>query len=824
MITRIPLDDGWTLSLVDASDPRVPSHVRAALPIAASVPGTVHTDLLAAGLIPDPYRDSNELTLDWIGHAEWIYRTTLHEAPPAGDRAVLAFDGLDTIASVTVNGEEVLSSRNMHRRYEVEVTERLRGADVLEVRFHSAWAFGEAERTRIGALPNAYPAPFNYLRKTACNFGWDWGPSLVTAGIWREATLLHGSGPRLARVSPHATVDGPRGTVTFQLQFDEPTVGPIEAVLSIGGQTQVVQVPSGATTAAGEVVVDDPELWWPHGLGAQKLYAAAVRLRDGDRVLDEWTEQIGFRGLRLDTSSDDIGSAFAFVINGATVPVRGANWIPDDCFLPRVTEARLRERLTQAVDANINLLRVWGGGVYESDNFYRLCDELGIMVWQDFLFACAAYPEDQALAVEVEAEARDNVQRLLPHPSLVLWNGNNENIWGWFDWDWQPQIGDGTWGLGYYLETLPAVVAALDPDRPYWAGSPYSGSMEVHPNADEHGLKHVWDVWNDIDYTHYRDYAPRFVSEFGWQGPPAYSTIKASLRDDPLTPVGPGMLHHQKANDGNGKLERGLAPHFAVPEDFDDWHFAMQLNQARAVRLGVEHYRSLRPRCFGTIVWQLNDCWPVTSWAAIDGAGRKKPLWYALKEAYATRLLTIQPGDDGLTLIAVNDGADTWRSPVTARRFSFDGTEVGRFEARLVADRFGSARLSLPAWLTNPGDARAELIVAESATGERAFWFFGEDRDLAVPPAQFDVEVTSEAGAAVLTLTARSLLRDVVLFPDRLEPAAESDSALITLLPGETHSFRVTGLPSGAVAGLADRVVLRAANDLVRVTDGVAGR
>ncbi|MGG7464837.1 glycoside hydrolase family 2 protein [Plantibacter sp. YIM 135347] len=831
MITRTALVTGWTLRLADGADAtNVPTHVVEALPIPATVPGTVHTDLLAAGLIPDPYLELNELTLDWIGRTDWVYELSLDHDVVDGERVVLAFDGLDTIATVTVNGTVVARTENMHRRYEVPIAaELVDGANAIAVRFDSAWVFAEAERERIGELPNAYPAPFNYIRKAASNFGWDWGPTLVTAGIWRTVQLVRSTAPRIARVSPTVTVEGPRGLASFAVELDAPAESTIRVSAAVGGVTAIAEVAPGETSARLEVVVPEPELWWPHGLGAQRLYDAVVELREDASVeealvaaapFDSWTGRIGFRSLRLDTAPDADGTPFVFVINGATVPIRGANWIPDDCFLPRVTEERVRARITQAVDANTNLLRVWGGGVFESEEFYRVCDELGVLVWQDFLFACAAYPEDERLAREIEAEARDNVERLMPHPSLVLWNGNNENIWGWFDWHWQEAVGDRTWGLGYYLELLPAVVTAVDPSRPYWAGSPYSGTMDVHPNDDAHALKHVWDVWNQVDYTVYREYRPRFVSEFGWQAPPTWSTIQRSVRDEPLTPTSAGMLHHQKADGGNGKLERGLEPHFELPEAMEDWHFAMQLNQARAITLGIEYYRSLRPLNFGTIVWQLNDCWPVTSWAAVDGYGRKKPLWYALRSAQATRLLTIQPtADGGLALIGVNDGGEQWREFVTVRRLRFDGTVLATFDTRIVTDRFGSAQVVLPAEIagsgSGSGSASSELIVAETGTGVRTFWFFAEDRDLAYPAPSFTASVSRDAaGDVLLTVTAATLLRDLCVFPDRLAAEAEVDDAIVTLLPGETRTFTVRGVPAGREGELTSAPLLRTANEL----------
>ena len=808
MTIRTDLTEGWVLRLGEGADESaVLEGVAEALPIPATVPGTVHTDLLAAGLIPDPYLDRNEPTLDWIGHTPWVYERELDHTAADGERTVLVFEGLDTVATVSLNGAAVATTENMHRRYEVPVTLR-NGRNLLSVRFDSAWAFGVAERERVGALPAQYPAPFNHLRKMACNFGWDWGPTLVTAGIWRPVTLIRDNGTRIREVRPRVTVEGTVGVAAFDVRLDtgeasvlvEARVGPVAVTREVQGDATI------------EVRVDDPELWWPRGFGAPALHDAHVRLRGaGGEILDEWHDRVGFRSVRLDTEPDADGTPFVIVVNDVPVPVRGVNWIPDDCFVPRVTERRLRTRIGQAADAGVNLLRVWGGGVYESRDFYRVCDESGMLVWQDFLFACAAYPEDERLAREVDAEARDNVARLMPHPSLVLWNGNNENIWGWFDWDWQPRIDGRPWGLGYYLDTLPRAVRETDPTRPYWPGSPYSGSMDVHPNDDDHALKHIWDVWNEADYTVYRDHRPRFAAEFGWQAPPAWSTLTRAIHDDPLTPSSPGVLHHQKAADGDAKLARGLEPHLPAPDGLDDWLFATQLNQARAIQVGVEHFRSLRPRCTGTILWQLNDCWPVTSWAAIDGDGRKKPLWYALRAAYEPRLLTVQPRDGGLALIGVNDTRDRWDETVVVQRLSFAGEVLAEHSARIEAGPLGAAVVVLPPSLTVPGSAASEFL----ATGGDALWFFAEDRDLAYDPPRLDASVVRDGDDAVLTLTATTLVRDLCVFADRVAPEAEADECLVTLLPGRRRTVRVRGIPEGRENELLTPPVLRSVNDLI---------
>ncbi len=498
------------------------------------------------------------------------------------------------------------------------------------------------------------------------------------------------------------------------------------------------------------------------------------------------------------------------VVNDVPVFARGVNWIPDDVFADRITRDRLAERFRQAADANVNYLRVWGGGRYESDDFYDLADEMGFLVQQDFPFACAAYPEEEPIRGEVVAEARENVVRLAAHPSLVLWTGNNENLWGYEDWGWKPALNGRTWGAGYYFDLLPRIVAELDPSRRYWPGSPYSGTPRRHPNDPAAGTTHIWDVWNTDDYSKYASYRPRFVAEFGFQGPPAYATLRRALSEEPLAAGSPGMAHHQKAVDGDRKLARGLANHLPEPRDFDDWHYLTQLNQARAVAFGIEHFRSLRPHCMGAVVWQLNDCWPVTSWAAIDGDGRRKPLWFALRSAYAERLLTLQPRGP-LALVAVNDGRDAW--PVSARvtRRNLAGDVLAAAVLDATVEPGAAVTLPLPGAVVTPADPSTELIVAD-AGDERALWFFAEDKDIPWPAP----ELTAEVAGDRVTVTAGTILRALTLYPDRLDPAAETDRCGVTLLPGESVTFAVRSDRPLDRHSLTARPVLRCVNDIGR--------
>ncbi len=817
---RQTLDTGWTLSRL-----RAPSNAPA-LPnsIPASVPGNVHLDLMAAQLITDPYLDVNEISQDWIGRAAWRYRLAFDWDGKDAERIDLACLGLDTAAHLELNGTALGETRNMHRSYRFDIADHLKnGRNELIVDFQSAYEHGEEVRKQLGSaadIPQNYPGPSNLIRKMACNFGWDWGPTVVTSGIWKPIVIESWSKARLGSIRPEITLQGSQGVARLHVEIEWADKGTdsVALVLSIAGKRVEVRVAQGETHALIECRIDNPQVWWPHGMGGQPLYDLNLLLLGSDRAaLDGWKRRVGFRSVRLDTTPDEIGSAFTLVINDVPIFVRGANWIPDDCFLPRLTRERYRDRIAQARDANMNMLRVWGGGIYETDTFYEECDAAGIMVWQDFLFACAAYPEEEPVYSEIEAEAREAITRLMPYASLVIWNGNNENIWGYFDWGWQDVLGNRPWGAGYYLDLLPKLVAEIDPTRPYWAGSPYSGSMEIAPNANEHGCKHIWDVWNEVGYETYRNYIPRFCSEFGWQAPPTFATLAQSIREKDRAPASPGVLHHQKATGGNEKLLMGLEGWFPQPENFDDWLFVTQLNQARAISYGIDHMRSHRPTCMGTIVWQLNDCWPVTSWAAIDGAGRKKPLWYALKHSYALHLLTIQPRGDGLAAVAVNDATLFWRVPFTVERFDFNGTLLARHHVwRILCDRFENTDIEIPSEVATPGDPRREYLRARLGDAE-AWWFFEKDMKLQYPQPRFDIESAQTSGGIMVTITAQTLLRDVCLFADRISPNAEVDDMLVNLAPGESRTFKIGGITKEAFENADLSTILRMANQVAEL-------
>lgn len=802
MLHRTALDSGWLIR-ADRLGPDAPAHLQD-LTIPTTLPSDVLSELIRTEVAPDPRIGANEAAIAWVGRSDWTYSTSVQLGADCVDREVdLVLLGVDTVADVRIDGASVLTTENMHRRYRVPLgrADHERRVDV-EVSLKDAWAHAEHVMAELGPRPNVYPSPANFLRKAAYNFGWDWGPTVVTAGLWRPVLLESWAVARLDHVRPVADWDGRRGTfsVTGVIVRDSTTPTNVLVEVEVAGTTVGLDV--GATESSFSLTLTDLPVdpWSPRGHGDQALYAVSVRLWAGPDLLDEVHTRTGFRRAELRTSDALGGEGFEIVVNGSVVQVRGVNWIPEDCFPARLTRSRYAARLDDALDAGCNLVRVWGGGIYEDDAFYDLCDERGLLVWQDFPFACAAYPEEEPFRTEVTAEATDNVERLIAHPSLVLWNGNNEVIEGFQSWGWQEPLAGRTWGWGFFTDTLPRVVAQVDGSRPYWPGSPYAGTLERPVNEPTHGTNHIWDVWNREDYLAYRDHRPRFAAEFGFQGPACWRTLRDAVQPEHLDVASPVFQAHQKAIDGQLKLDRSLAEHFGVPADFGNWHYLAQLNQARALTVGIEHLRSLTPWCSGTVWWQLNDCWPAMSWSVVDSAGRRKPAWFALRRAYAARLLTIQPRATGLAATLLNDTNESMSTHLAVELRSLDGAVLAHEQVPMQVAARGASTVDLPDHLVAPAGDPDTFLVAQVESGvpgaERALWFFAPDRLLTLDRSALRVEVDRHGAGVDLRLTATGLVRDIWIRADVIDPEATVSDQLITLLPGEEAVVRVaTAMP-----------------------------
>ena len=718
----------------------------------AQVPGSVHTDLLALGRIPDPFVADNELHVRWVAERDWEYRLTFQLAPETGpstalgtgllaeERVFLVCDGLDTLADVTLNSQLVGHAENMFRRYRWDVTSLLvEGENELRIFFPSPAAYIRNRQEEQPLMSPSQSIPGGpYLRKAPCQFGWDWGPQLPPIGIWQDIRLEGYSVARLDDVhlrQRHAQPPSPsfspaRGkrivTVSASVSVERWQEADLRAVLRLtapDGQTQEETRFLGKNLVSGDPItieVADPQLWWPNGYpstslrtgpsaspalsedeglrtgGAQPLYEAEVALYQGETLCDRRTFQLGLRTLELRQQPDKFGTSFTFVVNGVPIFAKGANWIPADSFPTRISETHLEYLIRSAASAHMNMLRVWGGGFYEEERFYDLCDRYGILVWQDFIFSCSMYPDDGPFFENVRVEAVENVRRLRHRASLALWCGNNEMEWGWVEWGWHDpnyqRFKEAYDRMFHHF--LPEICAAEDPDRPYWPSSPSSNTPFVDPNSVRAGDTHNWMVWHGGEpFVGYRNHDSRFVSEFGFQSLPPLETVRTYANESEWNMTSYIMEHHQRNAAGNGKIITYMTDHFRLPKDFESLVYLTQLLQAEAVRIGVEYWRRNRDCNSGTLYWQLNDCWPVASWASLDYFGRWKALHYAARRFYAPVLLSAEDWGPEVALHVTSDLTDEWQGAVRWSLETLEGEALETGEERVTVPALSAVRV-----------------------------------------------------------------------------------------------------------------------------------
>ncbi len=794
----IGLVDGWEGMLTQTDSESEMALGLLNKPFKATIPGCVHTDLIAAGLIPDPFLPSSEKQLEWIGFSQWTYTTDFYV-----DDNLLSFEnielyckGIDTIASIYLNGSLIGKTQSQHIEYRFNLQPYIiTDKNVLQIVFESPIKYARNMQKKLGDLPKLPLEPYNFIRKSACNFGWDWGVTLTTVGIWRTIGINAWNQTRFESVRP-LSVQANKNKAIIDCHIDLPKKPETPLELQY-----VLQSPTGKNITgishvnsdrnSIEIIVDEPELWWPVGYGEQPLYTLELKLGDEDR----WQGKIGLREVTLITTPDKDGSEFTLSVNGKRIFCKGANWIPDDVFFTEVTRERYEERIRQAIDANMNMLRVWGGGIYENDEFYDICDRLGILVWQDFLFACAAYPEEAPFDKLVEVEAEQNIARLSHHPSLVLWSGCNENLWAYTDWTykgvpWKEFIAGKTWGLGYYLNILPKAMEKLDTSRPYWPGSPYSGNMQINPNNPAFGDTHTWEPFTNGHFSDYAHEKSRFCSEFGFQGPMSMSLITRYVPQNERYYSSPSMCHYQRnfQDTHNTHILNHMEKQFNISKDLtlDEWVYLGQVTQGRAIQHAIGRFRSDMPYCMGTLFWQFNDCWPVMSWAAIEYMGRKKLLWYMIRNLYSPKLMTIQ-SRDGLKLCFVNDTDFTQKEEIIIRLMNFDGTILDEESLCLQTIPRECVQADLPTFCISPDNPDNTFIIAENQNCLRAFWYYCPDKELNYPYPKYEIIHNRED----ITIEAKSFLRDMALRADRLEDNVEINTQMITLLPGEKFTFKI---------------------------------
>ncbi len=620
--------------------------------VTGRVPGVVHEALLQHDIIPDPFYRDQEAAQRWVGEADWRYERSfmVDEALLRHERVLLRCHGLDTVAAIALNGREIARTENMYRVYEWDVRDALHaGENQITVTFTSPMRYSREQEAALGTLPlwglDSYLAgTYAYIRKEPANFGWDWGPQLVTSGIWRDIELLAFDTGRIRDVQILQEHGAEGVDVTLRVEAEHLSNAPLHARLRLSdgaGFDETVTVP---VTAEATFRITNPRLWWVRGMGEQPLYDLEVVLLATDETpLDRTHKRIGLRTLRLDRHADEWGESFQFTCNSVPFFAKGANWIPGDVFPSRMTRADYERLIHAALDANMNMLRVWGGGIYESDDFYDLCDELGIAVWQDFAFACSTAPTfDDAFMQNVRAEAEDNVRRLRHHASLALWCGNNEIEQGLVAAEWSPETMSWADYSKLFDVLLRDVVQRLDPQTDYVPGSPHKPCADREDYFNEDcGDAHLWAVWHGKQpFEWYRGNQHRFISEFGFQSFPEPRTTREFTRPEDRNITSYTMEYHQRSPIGNGTVIHYMLEWFKLPTSFEMMSWLSQFLQAIGMKYAVEHWRRNMPRTMGTLYWQLNDLWPGPTWSSLDWRGRWKALHYLAKRFYAPVLIS----------------------------------------------------------------------------------------------------------------------------------------------------------------------------------------
>lgn len=740
--------------------------------IDARVPGSVHQTLLEAKLIPDPFYGLNEHQIQWVGESNWLYRTTfeLTEAMLAQPYLELCLDGLDTFATVSLNGQKILETDNMFVPHRVNIKDLAKlGDNELVIQFESALRRGRETEAAHGGKRPVWNGDSSrvFVRKAQYHYGWDWGPVVLCLGPWRDV-YVESYSTRIADVltttklsadfsqaelDVAVTLEGAASDVTIELHSPEgvlleshtqPSKGlqkSLQKQVSSGHQRHDNNgilppvedsslVPSDDSEVRHTFTLEHPQLWYPHGYGAQPLYKLVVKVADEIKEL-----KLGFRDVKIvqESVASEKGSSFFFKVNGVEMFVGGANWIPDDILLNRISPERYRERITQARDANMTMLRVWGGGIYESDIFYDICDELGILVWQDFLFACGIYPIMPEFLESVKQESEATVKRLRHHPSIALWCGNNEDYQIAESVQQYGEKGDVSKfeALEIYEKLLPEVCKRLDPTRFYWPGSPYGGPNSFDPTI---GDRHTWEIWHGpmAPYQQYYKYEGRFVSEFGMQSYPSLPCLESVLPTEERFPQSRTVVHHNRAftpglgPDGHRRMAVYLADNLRDPVTLPGYVYSTQFIQGEAMRYAYTWFRRRwgvpgKRAVGGALVWQLNDCWPVTSWAIIDSFGISKPAYYAIKRELEPVTLGLWRTNEGCEIWATNREEKSRIGTLELHAYNFEGKEIASEKRQITINP--NSTTELETWdIKGAMVVSARLLEKTSVTARATLW------------------------------------------------------------------------------------------------------
>ena len=806
-VSEINLTENWTFRSVDDKQWNN-----------AMVPGTIHTDLIAIGKIDNPFYRLNEHDVQWVDKKDWIYRTSfeLTEDVLNKQNSYLEFSGLDTYAKIFLNDTLLANTNNMFRSYDIYVKDFLKlGTNKLEVLLESPIKKGIQKHDQLGySIPvsgndlaeigkvegDKRVSVFN--RKAGYHFGWDWGPRLVTSGIWKSVKLKSWDQFKINDLYIQQEILDETAILnaSINLTVDKDIVSKdIRVDIIVDGdlvETSAVTLKSGENNLEVPFEIKDPKLWWPNGMGEQALYNIEVRL-SSDNYQASASHRIGLRIIELVREPDSIGTSFYFKVNGHSVFMKGANYIPQDIFLARPKKVNYEYILSSAQEANMNMIRVWGGGIYEKDEFYDLCDEKGLLVWQDFMFACAMYPGSKSYLENVKQEAIENVKRLRNHPSLALWCGNNEVLIAWNNWGWKDgviknqskQIAD-TIFKSYediFHKILPDVVKKHDNTRSYWPSSP--GSAFGKTQKMESGNAHFWWVWwGKKPFDSYNDSIPRFMAEFGFQSFPEFNSVKKYTLPEDYSIYSDVMKSHQRSSIGNETIEEYLLRDYNQPKDFENLLYVSQLLQAHGIKIGIEAHRRNRPRCMGSLYWQLNDCWPVVSWSGIDYYGKWKALHYTVKDVFSSLLISHEELDDRFNIFVISDSLDSIDATLKLRLIDFQGNELKKWseEINVVSSSSAIKMNLLKSELLDESRLKDKLLLLELIDKSNNILtqnkiYFAPFKELELSKPNLSYSILEKEDVFEVILRTEKLVKDVFLVSSSTSNFSDN---FFDLLPG----------------------------------------
>lgn len=799
----------------------------------AVVPGCVHTDLLNNKLIEDPFYRTNEQALQWIDKVNWEYKTSFRQSdlPASANQYLLVFEGIDTYADVYLNGQKLFTNTNMFVKSEIPIDKGLlKQENELVVYFRSPVMTGlqrlqeyqlplpaDNDQSENGGMgPNKVSV---FTRKAPYHYGWDWGPRLVTSGIWRSVYFKAADNSAIADLYiKQGTVTAKSASMEAQVELTKPSSGNYQVNILVNGEkiasgkvdTRALNGPAGKTAMAIPFEIINPKLWWPNGHGEQAIYTISAELSANGKVIDRKRVATGIRKIALVRKADKEGETFYFEVNGKPIFAKGANYIPNDVFPSRVDSAKYEYIIASAAKANMNMLRIWGGGIYENDIFYRLCDKYGIMIWQDFMFACAMYPGNDEFLNEVTLEADQNIRRLRNHACIALWCGNNEieQAWAQYEenrgWGWKQRYNANERAVIWkaydtiFHSILPRKVKELNPEIAYWHSSPSAGMGKLANHTNTSGDMHYWGVWHGNEPVEsFKKYRSRFMSEYGFQSFPEYESVKKYTKQEDWDIYSSVMLAHQRSMIGNQRINDYLSAWYNPPQSFEDFLYVSQLLQAEAIKTAIHAHRTDRPYCMGTLYWQLNDCWPVASWSGMDYYGQWKALHYFAKEAFKNQIITVDQTDDKINVYGISD-TDGMSASLRINLMDFNGNTIWNRMIKVKMNPNASTLLTsidlekLPA-MQHKTDALISLsLIRNEKVVDSEIFYLDKPKNLKLPNPEVSIHIRQKPGKFDIEITSKALCKNLMLISEG--NAYSFPENFFDILPGETKVVTVNSM------------------------------